>query len=105
MPDNEVPAKSSALDRLSPGVTPDARGWTPPPEEIARLLPDYDVLSLLGRGGMGAVYLAVQRAMDLAVAIKLLPLEVSAERDFADRFVRESRAMAKLDHPPHRRGA
>ena len=99
MPDDQAPAESSTLDREK---TPDAgpRGWTPPPpEEIARLLPNYDVLSLLGRGGMGAVYLAVQRALDREVAIKLLPLEVSADRDFADRFVREARVLAKLHHP------
>ena len=94
MPDDPHSAKSSAPDGR------DARGWTPPaPEEIARLLPHYHVLSLLGRGGMGAVYLAVQTALDRAVAIKLLPLEVSADPDFADRFVREARAMAKLSHP------
>ena len=99
MPDDKDPAESSALDReKTSGAGP--RGWTPPaPEENARLLPHYDVLSILGRGGMGAVYLAVQRALDRAVAIKLLPLEVSADPDFADRFVREARAMAKLHHP------
>jgi serine/threonine protein kinase len=94
MPDTPHPTQSSAADGG------EARGWTPAaPEEIARLLPNYDVLSILGRGGMGAVYLAVQTALDREVAIKLLPLEVSADPDFADRFVREARAMAKLNHP------
>ena len=37
--------------------------------------------------------------LDRQAAIKLLPLEVSVDRDFADRFRREARAMARLDHP------
>jgi len=77
-----------------------AGGWQPPTiREAARLFPQYEVLSLLGRGGMGAVYKARQVELDRLVAIKLLPLEVSVDRDFADRFRLEARAMAKLDHP------
>ena len=74
--------------------------WKPPSdEEIARLFPQYETLGIIGRGGMGAVYRARQVALDREVAIKLLPLEVSADQAFADRFVREARAMAKLSHP------
>ena len=67
--------------------------------KCARLFPGYEVLSLLGRGGMGAVYQARQIELDRLVAIKLLPLEISVDKDFADRFRREARAMAKLNHP------
>jgi len=75
-------------------------GWQPPSvEEAARLFPQYEVYSLLGRGGMGAVYKARQIELDRFVAIKLLPLEISMERDFAERFRHEARAMARLDHP------
>ena len=75
-------------------------GWTPPtPEEMAHLFPHYEILSMLGRGGMGAVYQARQIELDRLVAIKLLPLEISVDQDFADRFRREARAMAKLNHP------
>ena len=66
---------------------------------MARLLPNYQVLSLLGRGGMGAVYLALHTSLDRSVAIKLLPLEISTDEAFAQRFIREARAMAKLSHP------
>ena len=48
---------------------------------------------------MGAVYRARQLALDRIVAIKLLPLEVSVDRDFAERFKREARTMAKMNHP------
>src|SRR6266436_9554738 len=74
--------------------------WEPPAvEDAARLFPNYEILKLVGRGGMGAVYKARQLALDRLVAIKLLPLEVSVNRDFAERFVREARTMAKLSHP------
>src|SRR6266446_503828 len=74
--------------------------WEPPTvEDAARLFPNYEILALVGRGGMGAVYKARQLALDRLVAIKLLPLEVSVNRDFAERFVREARTMAKLSHP------
>lgn len=75
-------------------------GWTPPRvEEVARLFPQYEVLRMLGHGGMGAVFEARQLSLDRLVAIKLLPLEISVDRDFAERFRREARAMAKLNHP------
>ena len=77
-----------------------AGSWTPPSDtEIARLFPQYEMLGLIGRGGMGAVYRARQVELDRHVAIKLLPLEVSVDKEFADRFRREARAMAKLSHP------
>jgi serine/threonine protein kinase len=77
-----------------------AVGWQPPTvEEASRLFPQYEISALLGRGGMGAVYQGRQVELDRLVAIKLLPLEVSVDRDFADRFRREARAMARLQHP------
>ena len=74
--------------------------WKPPSdEEVARLFPQFEMRGMIGRGGMGAVYRARQVALDREVAVKLLPLEVSVDQAFADRFVREARAMAKLNHP------
>ena len=74
--------------------------WEPPSvAEAAVLFPAYEVLEIIGRGGMGAVYRARQLALDRIVAIKLLPLEVSVDRDFAERFKREARTMAKMNHP------
>jgi serine/threonine protein kinase/formylglycine-generating enzyme required for sulfatase activity len=74
--------------------------WQPPtPEELAALLPQYEIEALLGRGGMGAVYRGRQAALDRAVAIKLLPAELAADAEFMSRFQREARTLAKLQHP------
>ncbi len=55
---------------------------------------------LLGRGGMGAVYLARHTTLDIPVAVKVLPPAVVREKpQFAERFVREARLAAKLQHP------
>lgn len=58
----------------------------------------YDVLSLLGRGGMGAVYLARERLLERLVAIKVLPSE-QADGEGRERFLREARTVAQLSHP------
>jgi serine/threonine protein kinase len=73
--------------------------WTPPtPEELGRLLTQYRIESLIGRGGMGAVYKGVQLNLDRPVAIKLLPSEIAADEQFIARFHREARTLAKLQH-------
>ena len=75
-------------------------GWTPPDaSELEKIITGYEVRSMLGRGGMGAVYQVYQADLDRLCALKLLPLEVSMEPGFEDRFIQEARAMAKLDHP------
>jgi len=74
--------------------------WTPPaPAELARLLPHYHIESMLGHGGMGAVYKGLQPDLDRPVAIKLLPAELTADEQFIGRFRREARSLAKLHHP------
>ena len=70
----------------------------PPVEEVAKLFPQLEVKELIGQGGMGAVYLARQKALDRLVALKLIrPRE--NDPTFAERFVREAKAMARLSHP------
>jgi hypothetical protein len=59
----------------------------------------YDIQRLLGRGGMGAVFLARERSLDRLVAIKILPPETAADADTRERFRREARTAAKLTHP------
>lgn len=64
----------------------------------AALSADYDVRDEIGRGGMGAVYLAVDRALDRPVAIKVLLPEQAVARA-VERFLREARALAAVEHP------
>jgi serine/threonine protein kinase len=59
----------------------------------------YRVERLLGRGGMGAVYLAEDLLLGRKVALKLLAPELAADERFRERFLRESRLAASLDHP------
>ncbi len=71
----------------------------PSPADIAPHFPQLEIIELLGSGGMGAVYKARQREIDRLVALKILPLEAAADPGFAERFTREARALAKLNHP------
>src|SRR5262249_3895129 len=64
----------------------------------ARLGP-YEILSVLGSGGMGEVYRARDTRLDRTVAIKVLPSPLAADADFRQRFDREARAIAALNHP------
>ena len=59
----------------------------------------YDIVRLLGRGGMGAVYLAHELALDRDVAIKVLPPEQANTTEMRERFKREARTAARLSHP------
>lgn len=67
--------------------------------ELNTTLPQFEFVELLGQGGMGAVYKARQRDLDRIVAVKILPRELASSPGFADRFSREARALAKLNHP------
>ncbi|HEX5009147.1 MAG TPA: serine/threonine-protein kinase [Planctomycetota bacterium] len=70
-----------------------------PIEEVARRFPQLEILGLVGQGGMGVVYRARQPRLDRVVALKILPPELTADGNFAERFLREARAMARLSHP------
>ncbi|UCD57114.1 MAG: serine/threonine protein kinase, partial [Candidatus Hydrogenedentota bacterium] len=62
-------------------------------------LGNYEIESLLGRGGMGVVYKARQISLDRVVALKILPPNLSSDPSYIKRFEREARAVAKLSHP------
>ena len=79
---------------------PVTAGFIPPdPSELAAHFPDFEIGELLGKGGMGAVYKAQQQRLDRVVAVKILPPEFSDDPAFAERFSREARTLAKLNHP------
>src|SRR5215471_4879258 len=59
----------------------------------------YELLSLLGKGGMGEVYRARDTRLDRTVAIKVLPQQSSSNRQQRQRFEREGRAVSALSHP------
>jgi predicted Ser/Thr protein kinase len=71
----------------------------PVPTDLAPLFPQLEILELLGKGGMGAVYKARQPTLDRLVALKILPPSVAGDPAFAERFTREARAQARINHP------
>ena len=82
------------------GAPPGTPPFVPPTiPDLARLFPQLEILELIGKGGMGAVYKARQPALDRFVALKILAPRSGSDLDFAERFTREARALAKLSHP------
>lgn len=66
---------------------------------VGRRLKHFDVLRLIGRGGMGSVYLGEDTSLGRPVALKVLSPELAHDVDVVARFVREARAQARLRHP------
>ena len=64
-------------------------------------LGNYRLIELLGEGGMGSVYRAVQIGLEREVAVKVLPRALSQKPDFVTRFEREARTVASLDEHPN----
>lgn len=59
---------------------------------------EYEILEELGRGGMGIVYRARERQLEREVAIKVLPFTLAFDRELVERFLREARTAASLEH-------
>lgn len=91
-------ALNLATDTVLPG---ESTAQVPPltPEELAPHFPQLEILDCLGRGGMGVVYKARQKALNRFVALKLLAPERADDPAFAMRFEREAQALAALNHP------
>jgi serine/threonine protein kinase len=66
---------------------------------VADRFPGLEILRFIGRGGMGMVYLARQKQLDRKVALKILSPKIAGNPAFAERFAREARLMALLNHP------
>lgn len=74
--------------------------WEPPDlDEVADMLPQFRFERMLGRGGMGAVYLADHLSLERKVAIKLLPAIMAEDAQFVEWFRREARVLARLNNP------
>ena len=84
----DAPVESSAADKLR-------ATWQPANRELGV----YELLRPLGRGGMGAVYLATHRQLKKQVAIKLLPVMSAEDSEVRARFQREIRVVGRLNHP------
>ena len=80
---------------------PPPPGGAPLPtrEELALAFPGLEIGEMIGHGGMGAVFRARQPKLERDVALKVLPHALAADPSFAERFHREARALAKLNHP------
>ncbi len=90
-----APQQDTAPGRTVPGTGPD-------PHEVPKELADhtrYRVLGLLGVGGMGAVYKAEHRLMERLVALKVIGRRLMDDPAAVERFRREVKAAARLDHP------
>jgi len=101
MPEGSRYCPSCGADSTDPGSGSVITGST---EALLRqvrtsLAVRYDVQDVLGRGGMGAVFRATEKKLDRQVAIKVLPPELAVSGDIVQRFQREARTAAKLDHP------
>ncbi|MGH7658350.1 MAG: protein kinase domain-containing protein, partial [Gemmatimonadales bacterium] len=88
--DLRAPTPPAAVDPSSPGDLEMVR------ESLAA---EYDVIAELGRGGMAIVYRAVELALEREVAIKVLPVSFAFDAEFVQRFQREARTAAGLEHP------
>lgn len=103
----QVAAMGGALETPSSTVLESAAGAKalrerpapPSVDEIAAAFPQLQILELIGRGGMGFVYKARQTKLDRFVALKILPGHLASEPSFHERFEREARILAKLQHP------
>ncbi|MHC4202434.1 MAG: serine/threonine-protein kinase, partial [Planctomycetota bacterium] len=102
------------LSRAFPGSPTKARkdALTAPPREVYKTpgsrgrdmpesvsIPGYELIETIGAGSSGTVYKARQISMDRLVAIKVLPQKLAQDERFTERFMREARAVAKLNHP------
>lgn len=87
-----------AIDPTTPASSRSGSFVPPTPEELAPAFPQFEILQLIGHGGMGAVYKARQLKLDRIVALKILRPESASDPAFAERFSREARTLAKLNH-------
>ena len=64
-----------------------------------KMIGPYEIQGVIGSGGMGVVYRGIQPSLKRFVAIKVLPAHLAQNKEFVERFLREARSVASLDHP------
>lgn len=92
-------ASTVAPGGTASGTQPPAGFVAPSPADLAPHFPQLEILDFVGQGGMGAVYRARQPTLDRPVALKILAPRAAHAPEFAERFTREARALARLSHP------
>src|SRR3954451_10600003 len=95
------PGSSDEVARkpTAPGVADDAGAPAVSLPEIGDELAGYRIQGLAGRGGMGVVFRAEHLHLGRVVALKVLTADLARNRRFRERFIREARMAARLDHP------
>ena len=95
--------RSCGLDLTGTTPVSVAREHEPEVTEVdlvrEQLKDEYEILEELGRGGMAIVFKARERQLERDVAIKVLPFSLAFDKEFVERFQREARTSAKLEHP------
>jgi serine/threonine protein kinase len=106
LPEKSSGSSSNGLAGLNPlGLLDGVLGgrsadWEPPSaQSLEPYFPGYSHFSYIDRGGMGAVYSAVQTSLQRKVAIKILPPELVDDEGFMERFQQEAHMLARLQHP------
>lgn len=94
--DRPAPARGGRRDTPAAGAR--ARAARVPPD-LRTLLPGYEILECLGKGGMGTVYKARDTIMNRFVAVKILAPFLAADQEYVNRFFVEARNLQKLNHP------
>jgi serine/threonine protein kinase len=93
---------SSGLEDALPDVVRSARGGSGVADDetgVPAKWDDYEIVQKIGHGGMGSVYLAWQAGLERFVALKFLHRDLNAKPSFVERFRREAKMAASLQHP------
>lgn len=77
----------------------DDRQYRKPEDLIGKRIAQYEVRRIVGRGGMGTVYEAHEPNLERSVALKVLSPEAGGDRENVDRFKREAKVLAQIEHP------
>ena len=101
IPDGRRFCLACGADASDPGVSTRQRAAVRELHETLKAAVEgrYRIVDMLGRGGMGAVFLAEDLRLGRMVAIKVLRPELADESTVVGRFIREARIAASLDHP------